>query len=299
MFFNLLNSTERSIRFTMEEESDNRLPFLDVLIERTENGPLQTSVYRKATNTARVIQYESNHPAGHKRSIVRMLFSRIETHCSTDGAKTAERAYLKRLFRQNGYPNKFIRSSIQKQAVVPREDQKVWASLPYVSGISEATARRLKPLNIRVAHKPNNTIRHILMRPKDSVDQTEMTNIIYEIPCRSCDWKYVGQSSRQMRTRLKEHIADVRRDSQLSQVAEHTRSTGHQFAFDQTRVIDRGKLDHERLFKEAWYSDERCLNRHIELYSGYKVIRTRVRTQQQRLALKKPLVPPQAMPDDQ
>ena len=47
-FKNYLNSKHRNIRFTCEKEHNNSMPFLDVLITRTNNG-FKTSVYHKPT----------------------------------------------------------------------------------------------------------------------------------------------------------------------------------------------------------------------------------------------------------
>ena len=49
-FLEHLNSRHPNIKFTIECENDKKLPFLDVLLDRTE-GHLITSVYRKATFT--------------------------------------------------------------------------------------------------------------------------------------------------------------------------------------------------------------------------------------------------------
>lgn len=44
---NHLNSISSSINFTVEQEADNRLPFLEALVSRNEDGTLKVSVYRK------------------------------------------------------------------------------------------------------------------------------------------------------------------------------------------------------------------------------------------------------------
>ncbi|BHF70401.1 hypothetical protein SprV_0301345100 [Sparganum proliferum] len=59
-----------------------QLPFLDVLVRRNLNGELETTVYRKATNTTQLLSFHINHPVAHKRSCVKTLFKQIQTHCS-------------------------------------------------------------------------------------------------------------------------------------------------------------------------------------------------------------------------
>ncbi|VDL92351.1 unnamed protein product [Schistocephalus solidus] len=75
----LLNSIFPDIQFTMEEEVDNQLPFLDVQETKLADGKIRTTAHRKATNTMRILQFRSNHPVYHKRSCVRIFFQRIET----------------------------------------------------------------------------------------------------------------------------------------------------------------------------------------------------------------------------
>ena len=103
-----INNTTKNIKFTKEEEHDNKLAFLDVLITRTDNGTLNTQVYRKKTHTDQILNYNSNHPTQHKISCIKTLFNRIDTHCSTEESKRDERKHLYSTFHKNGYPLDFV-----------------------------------------------------------------------------------------------------------------------------------------------------------------------------------------------
>jgi len=50
-FLQHLNGQQPTIRFTMETENDNTIPFLDTSVSRNSNGLLTTTVYRKPTHT--------------------------------------------------------------------------------------------------------------------------------------------------------------------------------------------------------------------------------------------------------
>ena len=105
-----INNTTKNIKFTKEEEQDNKLAFLDVLITKTDNGTLTTQVYRKKTHTDQILNYNSNHPTQHKVSCIKTQFNRIDTHCNTDQSKQDERKYLYSTFYKNDYPLRRISS---------------------------------------------------------------------------------------------------------------------------------------------------------------------------------------------
>ncbi len=81
-FLELFNTTLPRIEFTMEEPTNDRLPFLDVLVQNLPSGHFETSVCRKETDADVVLHLDSNHPACHKRSCIKALFGRVDKHCS-------------------------------------------------------------------------------------------------------------------------------------------------------------------------------------------------------------------------
>ncbi|BHF57190.1 hypothetical protein SprV_0100013100 [Sparganum proliferum] len=238
-FHSVLNSVFPDIQFTMEAENDNQLPFLDVLVHRKPNGHIKTTVYRKATNTRQILSYHSKHPLCHKRSCVRTLYSRAETHCSEPDDRRTELRYLQRLFMANGYPRNFIERSRQSKPGQNRvtEQPKVWRALPYIDGVSEAVSRLLRPLGIGIAHRPDSTIRHLVMRPKAPLPR-------------------------------------VRRMDPLSLVAEHCADSGHTFAFQNAKILGRGNDRVARETIEAWHTETTSINRCVALPEAYQALRT-------------------------
>ena len=59
-FLSHLNQQHPSIRFTIETENNNKIPFLDTLVTREPDGKLLTSVYRKPTYTDQYHAYDSH-----------------------------------------------------------------------------------------------------------------------------------------------------------------------------------------------------------------------------------------------
>ncbi|BHF70332.1 hypothetical protein SprV_0301338200 [Sparganum proliferum] len=278
-FKTLLNSIFPDIQFTMEEELNNQLAFLDVQVTKLEDGKIRTTVYRKATNTRRILHFKSNHPVGHKRSCVRTLFQRVQTHCSDDNGRKEETKYWHALFKTNGYPKSFIRKCLKKPHPERSdgENPKFWLAIPYVKNVSEATARILKPFGIGVAHKPESTIRQQIMRPKDPLPVTEQSAVVYSIPCQNCDARCVGETGKRLGTRLHEHQLAINRKDKLSMVYGHVKQQNHNFAFEEARVIGRANDKMARLMLESW-SSTGTLNRALDLHPAYQALRTRLQS---------------------
>ncbi|BHF73432.1 hypothetical protein SprV_0401651300 [Sparganum proliferum] len=276
-FQDLLNGIFPDIQFTREEEHDEQLPFLDVLVTRTPNGELNTTVYRKATNTTQILNYHSNHPMAHKRSCVRTLFQRVKTHCSEPEGRVRELRHLRDQLARNGYPNSFVSRCLRTR---PRrtnggEPPTLWHPLPYIKNVSEAMERIAGELGVGIAHRPTATMRNKIIRVKDRLDVGEQSGVVYQIPCRDCPRHYTGQTGRRLSSRITEHKRAVRRGDPLSQVATHTLEEGHEFNFASTRIVARANNKTGRELLEAWVSDTNSINRHVDIPPCYHALRSR------------------------
>ncbi|BHF63362.1 hypothetical protein SprV_0200635400 [Sparganum proliferum] len=261
----------------MEEEENNQLAFLDVLVCRKDCCGLKTKVFRKATNTTQILNFNSNHPISHKRSGVRTLCRRIETHCSEPEDKVAESQYLRRVFRENGYPRNFVNRCMRKRDERQnRADPKFWRAIPYIKDVSEAVSRLLAPLGVGVAHRPEATMRRQVMRPKDPLPRQETSGVVYRIWCSCGQSSYVGETGRLLRTRITEHVAAVRRNDANSQVAAHSTRPGHTFKFDEAEILARGDNRVSRELLESWFTGPQSINKCNDIPTAYSVLRHRL-----------------------
>nr|VZI37250.1 unnamed protein product [Spirometra erinaceieuropaei] len=272
-----LNAVFPDIQFTMEEEENNQLAFLDVLVCRKDCGERKTKVFRHAINTMQVLNFNSNHPISHKCSCVRTLYRRVETHCSEPEDKIAELQYLRRVFKANGYPRNFVDRCIRKRDERPnRMDTKSWWALPYVKNVSEAVGRLLAPLGVGVAHRPEATIRRLIMKAKDPLPRLETSGVVYRIWCSCGQSNYVGETGRQLRTRMAEHATAVHRNDASSQVAAHSTRPGHTFKFDESEILARGDNRVSRELLESWFTGPQSINKCNDLPIQYSVLRLRL-----------------------
>ncbi|BHF57766.1 hypothetical protein SprV_0100071200 [Sparganum proliferum] len=276
-----LDSVFPQIQFTMEEETNGMLSFLDVQVSRQEDGTLQTGVFRKATDTEKILHYNSNHPLSHKRSCVRTLFHRIHTHCSTEAEKLRERKTLWHLFLANGYPRSFVNKCLYRRHTRTDGEEKqrpeTFRVLPYVRNVTEATERMLRPLNVCVGHRPEATIRRLVMQPKDRLPPADTSGVIYRVKCLDCPANYCGMTDKRLRTRMHEHTLAVRRKDVRSHVAMHCLENNHTFDFDGAQVLGRAESKLAREVIEAWKSDTNSINRSIDLPAPYEAVRHHLR----------------------
>jgi hypothetical protein len=85
-FHDTLNSIDPHINFTIENEKDGKIAFLDTLISRRD-GLISIDVYRKPTHTDRYLNYLSHHNQKHKISTATTLINRSLSLPTTDESK--------------------------------------------------------------------------------------------------------------------------------------------------------------------------------------------------------------------
>ena len=113
IFLICLNSLHPSLKFTNEIEANNSLPFLDVLITKS-NNKFITSVYRKPTITGQYIHWNSFGPKQRKTNLIDTLPHRALKICSKSTLKH-ELDNIRSILVENGYPEFLIDSRISKE----------------------------------------------------------------------------------------------------------------------------------------------------------------------------------------
>ena len=99
--------------------------------------------------------------------------------------------------------------------------------------------------------KPSNTVKQALVRPKDRDHVEDQAGVVYEISCKDCPAKYIGQTGRHLRERLKEHERVMDQGKHLeSGVAEHAALHGHQIDWS-AKILDKDLNQRRRLVREA------------------------------------------------
>ena len=106
----------------------------------------------------------------------------------------------------------------------------------YVQKVSEKERRVFSNYGISTWFKPHQTLRQLLVAPKDKTKVEEQSGV-YRIPCRGCNKVYVGKTKRTLVEHVKEHTANIANN--LSAVAEHHQKTGDKPDLDNIKVLCR------------------------------------------------------------
>ena len=60
---------------------------------------------------------------------------------------------------------------------------------------------------------------------------------VYEIPCKTCDKVYVGETGRDLKKRTKEHKYDIKTGNENNAMFIHTRDFDHPIDFDKAKIV--------------------------------------------------------------
>ncbi|MFX0618098.1 reverse transcriptase domain-containing protein, partial [Escherichia coli] len=246
VFLDHLNSIHPKIKFTKELENKNSLPFLDILVIRNPDNTLSHTVYRKETHTNRYLNGESHHPPSQLATVSKSLLQRAHGLCD-DGHIAEELHHVKQVLRANKLP---VPRNHRRSREKPPTVERLPAILPYVKGVTDKIGYILKKASIKTYYKPINKISQFLPPVKCHIPLQDAG--VYKLDC-DCGLCYIGQTKRSIRTRIKEHIADVKhRRYTKSAVCEHSQDRAkHYIRFDKPQILAKESRYRPRMIREA------------------------------------------------
>ena len=243
-----LNSIDQHIQFTSEQEKDGRIPFLDTCVSINQDGSTKISVYRKPTHTDQYLNFQSNHHLQHKRAVVNTLMLRALVTESDD--RTRETQHVKQALKMNNYPEWMLTiphpKSTTEDTEEPQNEKKIYASTPYIKGISERLQRAFRSHEVTLIQKPVNSLRSQLVRVKGTTVNLKKCGTVYQIHCEKCNKEYVGETARSLEISVKEH-----QSRSSSAIHEHCRLEGHAVDPSKTKVLSTEVNTFKRRIKEA------------------------------------------------
>ena len=213
-FTSYLNSKHKNIKFTYEKESNNSLPFLDILISRSENG-FKTSVYHKSTFSGVYSSFNSFIYDQHKISLIFTLLFRTFSIVSDFSRFHTEVSHLKDILGKNAFLfDNCIKTFLNKKflhtpVALNVEKKELFITLPYLGNLSLAIRTRLQNsinrnlpfCKIKVIFKSTTRLSNFF-RFKDKVPFNLRSNVVYKFSCGRCNATYYGETCRHLNIEL-------------------------------------------------------------------------------------------------
>lgn len=257
----------------MEEETSNKLPFLDTVIWRGDEG-VKFSVYRKPTNKDDFIHYLSAHNDRTKSGVVIGFFLRAYRICSKEFIDE-EIKYIISTFRKLCYPEGYILKLKSKAIkIIHRKREE---SLNGDANMNNGKERYICVPNSKNASVINKYLMKTGLRIATSsgekigevttARQTKAINeksVIYNIPCKGCTKEYIGETGRGLKKRITEHKKDVIKHRTSNSLVLHIDKFKHLPNWEAASEIRIGLDKRMRKALEAAYITQKDVTNHRE-----------------------------------
>jgi len=126
--------------------------------------------------------------------------------------------------------------------------------IPYIKNISELIAATIDKSRCVIGYRTLNNLGGFVRVHKDTVETVSNNNVVYKISCMNCEASYVGQTKRQLKTRVKEHFILhfnlMSESANPSVITEHILQMSHSFDWENVRILDTERNYFKRSISE-------------------------------------------------
>ena len=276
LFHERLNSMHNSLKFTSEGETQNKLAFLDVLVERSQNRWI-TTVHRKSTFTGQYMHWSSFAPRQRKLDLIHTLTLRALSICSPSRLDS-ELQQVEKILVDNGYPLEVVKFHISKRTSIFTSERPfgphpcpLYVKLPWIGERSIIFEKQLQdsvklcfgPASLRVCYSTKPLMKFAI---KDPLPTLARSNVVYMFEC-LCEKRYVGRTEQRLADRITQHVPSTIRkpkvgkklpdaSKQSSAIAKHLCENAEcAAAYDPDRftVLDQARTSFHLATLEASY----------------------------------------------
>lgn len=249
------NSFHKNLQFTIEQEINNSVPFLDTKLIRLNDNKIILDWYQKDTASSRFLNFHSNHPKNQKFNTVIAMKNRI-IHISHENFLQLNLKKLFNIFLNNGYPKHILNKLIYNSNIYdgPTEEsniQIIYKKLPFIDGLTHNIISIFKDFpNIKISKYNNFSNKSLFSRVKQKTPLMFSSNLVYELSCMDCPGRYIGQTTQWLKQRITQHKSDCKLRKNTCATVEHHLKTGHQFDFINVKILEQESNYKNRLFLE-------------------------------------------------
>jgi len=264
LVFNKFNSIHERLQFTIEIGKSS-INFLDITII-IENKKIMFNWYHKPTFSGRYLSYLSQHPLSQKRGTVFGLVDRAFL-LSHPRFHQGNFELITKVLLENDYPLSFILNTISlriKTLIKDRtmrekksntteisSNKKIWFTVPFIKSITDKFKNITNGTVSRLSFFSTNKLSSFIKVHKDPLPKLSKMNVVYKISCKNCDASYVGQTCRQLKTRISEHKNHILRNTSThSVITEHRLQYNHDFDWEGVEILDVERNFNKRMISE-------------------------------------------------
>ena len=127
------------------------------------------------------------------------------------------------------------------------------SSPEYIQGTSEKARKTLNKAWVKVAMRPVRTISQILPS-KDPQNPEKKSCVVYRVPYSDYNFVYIGQTKRDLKSRLLEHkLAIKKQEPEKSVLCEHDMRFNHLIDWNNLKILKTEAHYSKQLISEAWF----------------------------------------------
>ena len=125
----------------------------------------------------------------------------------------------------------------------------IFLVVPYSKGLNKHFKNICGEVGVQVHSKCSNTVKDLLVAPKDRDNIVNKGGVIYWYKCDhpGCTMEYIGKMGRRLGDRYKEHLRGP------SPIFDHSQTTGHSIKLENFSTVDRESQGITRTIKEVIY----------------------------------------------
>ena len=275
-FHTYMNTQHPNIKFTIELENNNKLPFIGISVSHNNLG-FSTTVYHKPTDTGLGMQYTSFNQSSFKSNSISTLVHRCFSICSSWSLFHIQIEYLHQFFCNNGFPSfifwRCVRRFLDRIHNPPAPSFDVakeikYVSLPFLGHHSYNLRNMLQSifrlhipqLNVRMILSNKNTI-NSMFPTKDRIPKNLSSNVVYRFTCNNgdgCNSSYIGSCIRRLEERICDHLGisfytGAKLSNPRSAVFDHGCETGHRVTEDCFEILGGCGSEDNVLMLESVY----------------------------------------------
>ena len=265
-FLEFLNTRHENIKFTMEKEENEKIPFLDVSIKKL-NKSFVTSVYKKPSDTGLFTNFCSFISNTYKKCLIKTLVERVFCINNTWTGFSNDIEDLEAILQKNGYPPKYIEREIRQtiskklknESKQDEEENCRYFKLPYIGNISKNTKNKLSDIVrkfcktgtvIKIAFTSHKISSYFSLKDKKLKNLQSL--VVYHFTCSVCNDTYIGCTRRHFETRAYEHL-NTDKESHVFKHINSKACKGKTHSRASFKIIDRANSFYTLKIKEAMH----------------------------------------------